>query len=128
MKKKFVVLIALAFVISNVIAFAIGSIRGSDIRQKQAEQVIEEANIQTELVHYSNYRDIALDIKAGSYVDAQCLAEMAATSMLIPIEKCTENEQCRNSLDKNARQLAPEILGSATVLIEKRNKCSRTNK
>jgi hypothetical protein len=128
MKKKSILLTVLVLLISHAIVFVAGSIRGSNIRHEQAQQVLEEVNALTSLAHYSNYRDIALDIEAGHFIDAKCRAEMTATSMLAVLERCTQNEQCKDGLRKNARRLAPEVLEGAPIPIEKRSSCSRQNK
>jgi hypothetical protein len=128
MKKKSVLLIVLVLAISHAIVFVTGSMRGSNIRHEQAQQAVEEANAHTSLAHYSNYRDIALDIQAGRFIDAKCQAEMTATSMLAVLERCTANEQCKDGLRKSARQLAPEILEGTPIPIEKRSSCPRQNK
>jgi hypothetical protein len=128
MKKKSVLLIVLVLAISHAIVFAIGSMIGSKITHEKGAQAVEEASAHASLAHYSTYRDIALDIKAGRYIDATCRAEMMATSMFAGLERCTENEQCKDGLRKNARQLAPEILEGTPIPIEKRDSCSRQNK
>lgn len=89
---------------------------------------IEEVNAHIGLSHYSNYRDIALNIKAGHYVDAKCEAEMMATSFRESLDRCITDDRCKNSLEKKAQEIAPEILDGTTVPIEKRNSCSRQDK
>lgn len=118
-------LFVFSLTLSHAIFFLAGSMRGSNIRHEQAQHAVEEVNAHISLAHYSSYRDIALDIQAGRYVDAKCQAEMAATSMLLALERCMGIEQCKKGIFETAQQFALELLDGAPVPIEKRSSCSR---
>ena len=75
----------------------------------------EKADARVTLGHYTIYRDMAADITAGRYDRAKCSAELSASSMLDDVRACLGNQECRASLEKEARQHAPEALGEAPL-------------
>lgn len=85
---------------------------------------VEVANSHVTLSHYSLYRDIAKEIKTRRYSDAQCLAELSASNMLDGLKECMGNPSCKQSLEKQAHEFAPEVLGESPFPFKYRTNCS----
>ena len=86
-------------------------------------EAVEMANSQVALSHYSTYRDIAKEIKAHRYNDAQCLAELSASIMRDGLKQCMKNQSCKKSLEKKAHEFAPEVLGETPLPFKYRTNC-----
>jgi hypothetical protein len=108
MKKKNILWVLL-FLITHALFFVGGSMRGRQITLLSLEQEFENSNSQITLSHYSEYRDIALDIQAAKYSRAKCDAELMATAMFDGLANCLESENCKRNLSKKAREFAPEV-------------------
>jgi hypothetical protein len=61
------------------------------------------------------YRDIALNIKAGRYDSAKCAAELGASAMYDDLKSCLANQDCRAAVEQEMRKAAPEVLGEAPL-------------
>lgn len=122
MKKK-IMWVSLLFA-SYAIVFIGGTLTGRSNATSSFTKGFENANSQVILGHYATYRDIALKIKTGQYKDAQCHAELSATAMFDGLRGCLASKGCKISIEKKAREFAPEVLGEAMIPIEQRTQCS----
>jgi hypothetical protein len=113
MKTKITLIVTL--VVSHVAVFLAGVI----IERKLAfSYFVRETNAAAASVsfgHYINYRNIAVDVKAAKYDNALCQAQLTASSFLDELRACAADATCKVSLQKEARQLAPEVFGGAPV-------------
>ncbi len=75
----------------------------------------EKANATVSLGQYTIYRDIAIDIKNGMNDRAKCRAELGASSMVDTVRLCAANRDCRQAIEKEAREVATEVLGQSPL-------------
>ena|ERR1700730_1284290 len=113
MKKRLVLVVVL--VISHLLFLVGGTIAGRHTALKYFVTETEKADARVTLGHYAVYRDIAVDIKAGKYDKAKCRAELGASSMFDEVKACVANKNCGPSVEKEARQSAPEVLGQGPL-------------
>lgn len=110
MKRKF--LWTALWLLSLVFAFLAGSTTGRQVALKSFAIETENANAGVNLGHYVVYRDIAVDIKAGRSKEAKCKAEMIASSLFDGAKQCAGTTGCRDSIEKEARKMAPEVISN----------------
>ena len=123
MRRKIIWAVIL-LIISHSLFFIGGSTLGKHITLKYFVNETEKTNARLTVGQYRTYRDLAVDINAGRYERAKCIAELVASSMLDEIKACLANQGCRDSVEKNAREIAPETLGEAPlgfVYVESKN-------
>jgi hypothetical protein len=92
-----------------------GSIAGRHTALKYFVTQTEKVDARVTLGHYALYRDIAVDIKAGNYDKARCRAGLGASSMFDEVKTCVANKNCGRSVEKEARESAPEVLGQVPL-------------
>jgi hypothetical protein len=109
--------------ITSALSFVGGTYIGRKNTISLLSESVEMANAHVTLSHYSLYRDIAKEIKARRYDDAQCLAELSASNMLDGLKECMGNLSCKQSLEKQAHEFAPEVLGEIPMPIKYRTNC-----
>jgi hypothetical protein len=62
------------------------------------------------LTSYRSAADIAIYVRAGDYVKAQCTAELVASIMLTQLRACLDNSSCRYIVIDHVQRDAPEVL------------------
>lgn len=102
-------------IVSHAATFFGGSVVGGRISRQYLSQEFEKANAPIMLSHYVIFRDIAKNIKAGKNDIAKCSAELGASSNLDDIRACLSTNQCKESVEKEVGQLAPEITSGAPL-------------
>jgi uncharacterized protein YkvS len=109
----------IAWVVILLISHSVIFILGSAInRQNMLKAFVNEFNQKSahvDLGIYTTYRDIAIDIRGGAYENAQCLAELEASTRYDELKSCLENQVCKIAIEKDARGIAPEVLGEAPL-------------
>ena len=85
---------------------------------------IEKYEIDMIRMHYKNYKDIYFDIKENKVDSAKCKVELAASSLLESIDYCKDSSFCTDYLETQDKVIAPELLGKAPKVFEKKNSCS----
>lgn len=123
MKKRTIVLLLLAALVTHFAAFALGGIVRQRSYSAEYSKAFERENAHVVLGHYSGYRDIAQDIKASRYHDAQCRAEMLATAMLDSLKSCLGNAECSATVEGKVHKVAPEVLSGQALSVERRVRC-----
>jgi hypothetical protein len=103
--------------------FLAGFLTGRSSDKTFYAQVLEYANANVALADYQAFRDISLEIKVSKNESARCLAEFYGIGRLDVLGSCLETPSCRASLEKKAREGAPEVLGEAPMPIELRAEC-----
>lgn len=78
-------------------------------------QEFNRSNASLNLGRYTEYRDIALDIKASKYEIATCSAELGASAMYDDLKSCLANQGCKDAVEPKLREVAPEVLGEAPL-------------
>eukprot|EP01038_Epipyxis_sp_PR26KG_P018225 gene18225-25638_t len=77
----------------------------------QERQLREEALAGARaLTSYRSAADIAIHVRAGNYVKAQCTAELVASIMLTELRACLANSSCRYIVIDHVQRDAPEVL------------------
>lgn len=117
------ILLTVGLLVSHVFVFSGGFKWGESRALSHFRQDFESAMGHASLGHYRAYRDITLGITAGNYENAGCRAEMLASAMLDSIKECSTRVGCKEAIEKKAREVAPEVLGEAPVLIQSRQSC-----
>lgn len=108
MKKKIIWIVI--FLISHAIFFIVGDIRGKHLAMNYVFKEAKKADIEVALGRYTIYRDIVADIKSGKNDFAICRADLEASAYFDDIKSCLANQDCRGSIEKKTREVAPEAL------------------
>jgi hypothetical protein len=106
---------AVVLVISHLLVLVMGFITANRASLNRFVRETETIDAQVTLGHYTIYRDIAIDLKAGRYDRIKCSAELAASSMLDDIKTCLASQACKSAIEKTAKASAPEVLGEAPL-------------
>ncbi|GEM_PF-3568126 len=110
-----IIIWVVVLIVSHVAAFFGGSIVGGKISKNYLSQEFEKANAPIMLAHYVQFRDFAKSVGTGKLDNAKCSAELGASSNLDDIRACLADDHCKTSIEKDVRQLAPEIISGAPL-------------
>jgi len=109
---------AVLLVVSHILILIGGSVIGRHDAIDDLFGQAEKADAQVALGRYTIYRDMAKDIKTGRYERAQCSARLGASSMYDNVKTCLAKSECRDSIEKKAHEVAPELLGEVPLEFE----------
>lgn len=101
--------------ISHLAAYVLGSVINRQVMLRSLSKEFNKENAIVNLGRYTEYRDIALDIKANHYDKAKCSAELGASAMYDDLKSCLANQDCRAAIEKRTREIAPEVLGESPL-------------
>lgn len=109
--------IALAAILltSHLAAYILGSIVNRQVMLSSISNEFKQANAHVNLGRYMEYRDIALDIKAGRYDSAKCAAELGASATYDDLKSCLASQDCRAAVEQEIHKAAPEVLGESPL-------------
>ena len=102
-------------VISCALFYFVGTYNGRRIAMDHVSIATQNANAEVALGEYTIYRDIVANIKAGKTDTAICSAALEASSSFDEIKSCLANEQCKHSILKKTREVAPEVLDGTSL-------------
>jgi len=112
---KKIIIWALVLLASHATFFIVGDTRGKHIAMKFYIEEIKKADSQVALGRYRIYRDIVSNIKTGRIDRAICGAELQASGYLDDIKSCLADKECRGTIDKATRKVAPEAFGEVPL-------------
>ncbi len=113
LKRKIALVVIL--LLSHSAVYVLGSFINRQAMLSALSAQFNRTNASLNLGRYTEYRDIALDVKAGKYNNAKCSAELGASAMYDDLKSCLANQGCKGAIEQKIREAAPEILGEAPL-------------
>ena len=112
--KRKIALVAI-LLLSHSTVYVLGSFINRQIMLSALLEQLNRTNASLTLGRYTEYRDIALNIKAAKYDNAKCSAELGASAMYDDLKFCLADQRCKVSVEQKIREAAPEVLGEAPL-------------
>lgn len=112
---KLKIALAAILLLSHLAFYILGSVVNRQVMLSSLSKEFNRTNANVNLGRYTEYRDIALVIKASRYDKAKCSVELGASAMYDDLKSCLTNQNCRGAIEQKMRAAAPEILGEAPL-------------
>ena len=115
MKKRtiFLVLLISMFCIGALSGYWIGKFYLEE-KYKMRENYLSILN---SVLRYSSQADVAHELKQKNYAKALCIVEVEASALITRVRACLDNDSCKQLVEPEIRQIAPELLGYGDLKI-----------
>ena len=104
------ILLTVALLVALGVGFSVGRVAGVRAEQFNQTQRVAYINAMNALASYKLFSELSQDISAKREKKAQCTSDLTASANLNSVRACLDNEKCRELIDDEVRQSAPEIL------------------
>ena len=113
MKKRtiFLVLLISMFCIGALSGYWIGKFYLEE-KYKMRENYLSILN---SVLRYSSQADVAHELKQKNYAKALCIVEVEASALITRVRACLDNDSCKQLVEPEIRQIAPELLGLCEI-------------
>jgi hypothetical protein len=118
--------IAIAFVISNLIVFFIASHFVTKENHKSFNKIMELTQAEVALMHYQNYKDIAIKLNSGESDMGACLAGASATNTFNSLKSCIKSSYCRDYLSSKENGIPSELTDDSNLPFQLTEHCLKT--
>ena len=113
MKRK--AALAVILILSHFAFYVLGATINRHTMLSAFAREYEKAQATVNVGLYTDYRYIALAIKAKQYENALCNAQLGASVRYDDLKACLASQDCKIVVEEDLRRDAPEVLGQAPL-------------